>query len=232
MRMGTTTNRNSQDVCTTQTAGNENVVGDIFTSRTFIKRSSGSSKTLLMEKRVHFSSKKRVKKIPHLNDMPEQIIKDCWFTSQCLEEITASQLSLTYMMKTDGQIIDEEKESTRGLESSTPEGACGKYQRNQSAYDAVMEEQERQWSENIENSGMIARLYQMSSKESTRIAILNARKDEVAVQDYLHSTRMEEWRRQSLMCKSMKHNAWFTYRSRARPVRDIVRDHRNFVRAA
>ena len=53
----------------------------------------------------------------------------------------------------------EKNESTCGLESRTQDGAWNRCKYRQDAHDAVLDEQEHQWTEDIEDPYIISQLY-------------------------------------------------------------------------
>jgi hypothetical protein len=74
---------------------------------------------------------------------------------------------------------------SRGLEYRTPAGSCLRRKHKFSAWDAVQDEQTRQWQEGVADAESLAKVYIASTDQCARVAHLMAISDE----RFLHSQR-------------------------------------------
>jgi len=156
---------------------------------------SVATPTIKKTKSVSFDSKVRVHLHIHYRDMSSRMIANTWYSRNefCAmrKEVTAciaaaeSQLLQDPRKKSHVTIPVQEiklSSSLRGLEYFTLAGSAARRQRRQRAWDAVLKEQDRQWSiRNYKNilieTDTIARMYARASQ----ICIIKARG--LAIQD-------------------------------------------------
>lgn len=97
---------------------------------------------------ISFSGKKHIKKIPHLNTMTEEDIEHIWYSHYDYDDIKASFEYTVFMMDAgEAKTVENDEHTTRGLEMRTEEGAWARFEHKRDAYNAVLDEQDRQWND-------------------------------------------------------------------------------------
>lgn len=107
--------------------------------------SSLSSSKSPVQKRFHFSlSSNEIHPIPHLDSLTDDEVKATWYERGDYEKIKMAMIPLIRkMMK--GEIIEEtDRETARGLEFRTRQGAVRRQHNKIEAITAVLDEQDRQ----------------------------------------------------------------------------------------
>lgn len=108
---------------------------------------------------ISFSGKKHIKKIPHLNTMSEEDIEQIWYSHYDYDDIKASFEYTVFMMDAgEAKTVENDDHTTRGLEMRTEEGAWARFEHKRDAYNAVLDEQDRQWNDGEDDPEQIAAL--------------------------------------------------------------------------
>ena len=115
-----------------------------------MKSRRDGGKTVATRKRrdccVKFAPSIRLKEIQHINDLPDEEIRDTWYT---LEEYAAmkNEIKLTLAMAKEGKLPhdDNTKFCMRGLECRTKAGTMLRKTNRWSSIEAVLYEQSRQF---------------------------------------------------------------------------------------
>ena len=119
-----------------------------------------------------------------LHEYTEEELSNCWFTSQERERILEEHENTIKRMEKGKKA--KGNASYRGLEFETEKGSLDKARRIVKCIDMVMDEQEIQWQHGVFNWDRFARFSQKASKESVRVALNVARRDEIdALEVYL-----------------------------------------------
>ena len=106
---------------------------------------------------ISFSGKKHIKKIPHLNTMTEEDIESIWYSHYDYDDIKASFEYTVFMMDAgEAKTVENDEHTTRGLEMRTEEGAWARFEHKRDAYNAVLDEQDRQWNEGEDDPEQIS----------------------------------------------------------------------------
>lgn len=106
---------------------------------------------------ISFSGKKHIKKIPHLNTMSEEDIEQIWYSHYDYDDIKASFEYTVFMMDAgEAKTVENDEHTTRGLEMRTEEGAWARFEHKRDAYNAVLDEQDRQWNDGEDDAEAIA----------------------------------------------------------------------------
>lgn len=123
------------------------------------------------KKSLRFSEKRdKIFPIPHLDDMSDDLIARIWYDSEEYSEIKSSyQLTIFRMEK--GEFQEDDEHTSRGLEYRTQDGAWARYENKRDAYNAVLDEQDRQWKVDEDDFEEIGRVY---LEHSTKCAIAAA----------------------------------------------------------
>jgi hypothetical protein len=128
----------------------------------------------------------RVHPIPHLDEMPESEIKATWYTAEEYGEIKAAYQLTIFMMEA-GEELKSDEHTSRGLEYRTQEGAWARYENKRDAYNAVLDEQDRQWQRDVDDHEEISRIYLQHSSKCAEAAASRAAVDEIEAREILKS---------------------------------------------
>ena len=141
--------------------------------------------TLNMSKHVTFNKLVMVVPHEHINNFSDQEIRDSWYNKRELDQIKTDIIdTVQNKMATRGSHYDETGESsycTRGLEYRTRLGMEQRKNTRCNAWDAVLDEQDRQWCNGEYNDERLAQVYMACTRKSVRVALLLARQDKLAV---------------------------------------------------
>jgi hypothetical protein len=96
-------------------------------------------------KSFHFSlSSNEIYNVPHIDDMTEEEVKAIWYEKADYEKIKMSMIPLIRKMMRKEVIEETDKETIRGLEYRTRQGAIRRQHNKLEAITAVLDEQDRQ----------------------------------------------------------------------------------------
>lgn len=140
--------------------------------------------TAPLVKSVSFAEHNEVFEIWHINDFPESMIADIWYDGEEYAEIKGSYQSTIFMMEA-GHKLDEQEDTSRGLEYRTQDGAWARYENKRDAYNLVLDEQDRQWKFDKDDWDAISEKYLEVSVKCIRAANERGLQDELDVLDYL-----------------------------------------------
>ena len=118
------------------------------------------------------------------------MIAAIWYDAEEYAEIKAAyQLTIFFMEAEDASKLNEnpEEHTSRGLEYRTQEGAWARHENKRDAYNAVLDEQDRQWQKDVDDFDEISRIYQTHSKKCAEAAHLRALQDEKEAKEYCKS---------------------------------------------
>mmetsp|Transcript_16568 Transcript_16568/g.25734 ORF Transcript_16568/g.25734 Transcript_16568/m.25734 type:complete len:250 (+) Transcript_16568:187-936(+) len=108
----------------------------------------------------------------HFNDMTDEEMANTWYTHEEYQKIRASYHDIVRRMTSFDPRIDNEIESTRGLEHKTKEGSRRRKANKIGAIDAVLQEQDRQLLNGTRSTLAIASVYireAQRAKESAKV---------------------------------------------------------------
>jgi hypothetical protein len=130
-----------------------------------------------------------VGEIPSRSDLSVEQFRDVWYTKDDFKTMkTAFVPTLKKMAKSLPLAEDEEP---RGLEHKTPRGSKSRTDNRYQAMDLVLDEQERQWSQDRKDPEYMAKLYRQSSAHCQMNAYLVAQKDAEQVQQLWDEAKQE-----------------------------------------
>mmetsp|Transcript_1558 Transcript_1558/g.2206 ORF Transcript_1558/g.2206 Transcript_1558/m.2206 type:complete len:181 (+) Transcript_1558:132-674(+) len=128
---------------------------------------------------LRFNESVEIFDIPHLNDTPDEDIYATWYSREEYSEIKSAYQLTIYMMESGEESLDDKKNHTsRGLEYRTQEGAWARYENKRDAYDAVLDEQDRQWKSDSDDDEKLREAYLLHSAKCARNAVTLALQDE------------------------------------------------------
>lgn len=160
-----------------------------------------SKGTIPLVKSVSFAEHNEVFDITHLDDIPDEDVANIWFDAAEYAQIK-KDYQLTIFLMESGEDLKGDHER-RGLEYRTQEGAWARYENKRDAYNAVLDEQDRQWKEDIDDWDAISRAYLEHSTKCLTAANQRGIQDEEAVADYHLETRSSKEKKKK---KSSKHD--------------------------
>ena len=97
------------------------------------------------KRRIHFAlTENAVMLIPHINDLSDQEVKETWYERSEYEKIKMTLIPLVRKMMKGEHVEENNRQTIRGLEYRTREGAIRRQHNKAEAMAAVMDEQDRQ----------------------------------------------------------------------------------------
>lgn len=139
-------------------------------------------------RKVHFHKTILNRRIPHLNDMSQRLREAVWIQPDEYLEIRQrciATLRIMAMGEASVEMTEGEDFCPRGLEGKTREGAMKRREYKLDSMNAVLEEQQILWNEEIEDDVAIMEAYQVFSIPCAEDAYERGAMDEDAIQDYL-----------------------------------------------
>jgi hypothetical protein len=113
-----------------------------------------------------------------LDEYTDEEIEAIWFSQEEYAEIKAGYQETVFLMES-GEKLDPKHQTSRGLEYRTQEGAWARYENKRDSYNAVLDEQDRQWQAEADDYDAISKIYiDTSSKKCAEAAAARAKKDE------------------------------------------------------
>jgi hypothetical protein len=117
--------------------------------------------------------------IPHINDYSSALIESIWYNDADYQRIQNSCIKIIRKMNSDAPVEKVQKYCSRGLERFTEAGALACRTNRAKAREAVLEEQELQWRDDVFEPAGIADIYVEHCLVSKIDAINTARRDEL-----------------------------------------------------
>jgi hypothetical protein len=160
--------------------------------------SSGSSCTTKnngkVKRSIVLAETNTVHPVEHLDEMTPEEIAAIWYDPKDYAEIKASyQLTIVKMEAaledTEGKLKFEEnsEHTVRGLEYRTQTGAWARYENKRDAYNAVLDEQDRQWKIEKDDYDAISRVYMEHSIKCVQAAYQRGLEDAAIARSYCAS---------------------------------------------
>lgn len=155
---------------------------DVSTMPTTLLRKSPTSRVRRpLTKSVCFNTtRNEVHPIPHLNDLTDDDIANIWYEAAEYSDIKSSYQCTIFKME-NGEFIEDEEHTSRGLEYRTQQGAWARYENKRDAYNAVLDEQDRQWKVDKDDHDKIGAIYLQHSSKCAKAAA------ERGLADYKHA---------------------------------------------
>ena len=154
--------------------------GDEFSDSSL---SEGLKKSGPLTKSFRFGEENEVFHITHLDDMTDEEIASIWYNAEEYSEIKSGYQMTIFMMES-GEDVDDDKHTSRGLEYRTQEGAWARYENKRDAYNAVLDEQDRQWKVDQDDFEKIRSIYLEHSSKCAEAAVRRASSDAKAALSY------------------------------------------------
>jgi hypothetical protein len=96
-------------------------------------------------KRFHFSlSSNQIYSVPHIDDMTHEEVKAIWYEKEDYERIKLAMIPIIRKIMKKEKVAETDKETIRGLEFRTRQGAIRRQHNKHEAATAVLDEQDRQ----------------------------------------------------------------------------------------
>jgi hypothetical protein len=155
---------------------------------------------------VMFAEHNEVFEITHLDDIPASVVADVWYDGSEYAEIKKSY-QLTIFLMESGEKLTGEDHTSRGLEYRTQEGAWARYENKRDAYNAVLDEQDRQWKDDIDDWDKISSVYLEHSTKCLTAANARGVGDQKEIVEFTRGARdlpKEEKKKKKKSSKSEK----------------------------
>jgi hypothetical protein len=164
-------------------------------SSTVVDKSGKSKKRGKGPKGVKFvEERNEVYHITHLDDIPEDEVNATWYDGGEYSEIKQAYQLTIFMMEA-GEKLSPEEHTSRGLEYRTQEGAWARYENKRDAYNAVLDEQDRQWQADTDDDEKISIIYLEHSSKCAKSAAARAKADEEEAMAILESIMPKNFRK-------------------------------------
>ena len=170
-------------------------------SEEFNKTTKSKRNSIPLVKSVSFAEHNEVFDITHLDDIPDEDVANIWFDAAEYAQIK-KDYQLTIFLMESGEELKGDHER-RGLEYRTQEGAWARYENKRDAYNAVLDEQDRQWKEDIDDWDAISRAYLEHSAKCLTAANQRGIEDEKGVAAYHLENKSTKEKKKK---KSSKHD--------------------------
>jgi len=166
----------------------------------------GKDRKVSLAKQLKFvEERNEVFEITHLDDIPEAEVALTWYDSTEYAEIKASYQLTIFMMESGEKLSGDH--TSRGLEYRTQEGAWARYENKRDAYNAVLDEQDRQWQRDVDDHDEISRIYLEHSTKCAIAAAERAKQDEKDARDILKTIMPKKKKKSSSEEKMKRRNA-------------------------
>jgi hypothetical protein len=174
------------DMSSSSTTVTKKSIKSIIKKKESIHRSRNA--TSGAKKRIEFTKQNEVFPVEHLDDMTPQEISNIWYDPKEYAEIKSSYQVTIFLMETaesnDKPMPDETDEHTiRGLEYRTQTGAWARYEKKRDAYNAVLDEQDRQWKVDCDDHERLAEVYLKHSTKCCSAAYQRGLEDAIAARE-------------------------------------------------
>lgn len=159
-------------------------------------------------KTVSFAEEATEYEIIHKNDIPKEDIGKIWYMREEYTSINKDNRTILSSMNAGTMRIENNEQSSRGLEKKTKLGSMQRHKHRQNAMNAVLDEQEFQWGRKVWDPERIAKCYvEAASLMSRSDAARKGKIDQVEAEKiYVESiTELKERRKEEeLICKKKK----------------------------
>ena len=113
--------------------------------------------------------------------MTEEDIEQIWYSHYDYDDIKASFEYTVFMMDAgEAKTVENDEHTTRGLEMRTEEGAWARFEHKRDAYNAVLDEQDRQWNDGLDDPELISQCCLEVSRSAAKGALERGLSDEKA----------------------------------------------------
>jgi hypothetical protein len=168
---------------------------------------SGSRKTGKgsgpLARSIRWSETNEIHKIHHIDDMSDEQIAATWYAAKEYSEIKSAYQMTIFMMEA-GENITGDEHTSRGLEYRTQEGAWARYENKRDAYNAVLDEQDRQWKVDKDDHEKIRQIYLKHSTKCANAAVVRALQDERDIKQYLCEEKDKKKKKKIIIVKKKK----------------------------
>jgi hypothetical protein len=138
-----------------------------------------------LSKSLKFADANEVFHVDHLDDIDDEQILATWYNANEYSQIKSSYQTTIFMMETGENMLDDH--TSRGLEYRTQDGAWARYEKKRDAYNAVLDEQDRQWKVDRDDDEKIRMIYLEHSSKCGDAAHMRAVEDEKVARKHLRS---------------------------------------------
>lgn len=133
----------------------------------------------ILSKILRFAAEDEILLIRHIDDFSDDEVAAIWFDQQYYADIKSEYKSIIVTMER-GQHMEGDDVTCRGLEHRTQEGSWARFQIKRDSYNAVLDEQDRQWKVDCDDDEKISCIYKNHSHKCARKAHQMGLMDEIA----------------------------------------------------
>lgn len=133
------------------------------------------------KKGISFSPRVNVRFVQNLDMWTENEKNNTWYTRAELHQMKFGVRNQIQMLSSQEATMLSPQIELRGLESFLPEGLTRKMRNRETARNAVLDEQEYQWKNNVDDPQLLADIYFDHTRESVAAARVQGMADESAV---------------------------------------------------
>jgi hypothetical protein len=144
-----------------------------------VKLNDGSTSSRSKSKLFRFAPEDEIQLIRHIDDFSDEEIAAIWFDQQYYANIKTEYKNVVFAMER-GRHVEGDEQTSRGLEHRTEEGSWARFQTKRDSYNAVLDEQDRQWKEDSDDHDKISQIYITHSHKCARKAYQMGLMDEIA----------------------------------------------------
>ena len=178
-------------------------VSSCSSSVEYSKPASKQKGSVPLVKSVKFAQENEVFEITHLDDIPQELIPEIWYDAAEYAQIK-KDYQLTIFLMESGEELQGEHHTSRGLEYRTQEGAWARYENKRDAYNAVLDEQDRQWKEDIDDWDKISLTYLEHSAKCLKAAYERGVQDEKDIVEYRNEVTESKEKKKKKKSKDKK----------------------------
>jgi hypothetical protein len=162
---------------------------------------------LPLSRSIRWAEKNEIHKIHHIDDMSDEQIAATWYGAKEYSEIKSAYQMTIFMMEAGETITGDVEHTSRGLEYRTQEGAWARYENKRDAYNAVLDEQDRQWKVDKDDHEKIRQIYQKHSTKCANAAVVRALQDERDIKQYLTEEKDAKKKKKKIIIVKKKKKA-------------------------
>jgi len=144
----------------------------------------------VVSRSVHWASQCEVFEIIHINDMEDEEVFSCWYHEEDYSMIK-KRIRVSVLLMEAGRAVESPEHTDRGIECRTADGARERYRNRRKTVNAVLDEQDSQWDNNVKDDDRLAKVSMGHSGKSRVSAMVRARQDQEFVRAHLRALRRE-----------------------------------------
>jgi len=122
--------------------------------------------------------------------MEDEEVFSCWYHEEDYSMIK-KRIRVSVLLMEAGRAVESPEHTDRGIECRTADGARERYRNRRTTVNAVLDEQDSQWDNNVKDDDRLAKVSMGHSGKSRVSAMVRARQDQEFVRAHLRALRRE-----------------------------------------